>query len=122
MFRRKSVANTRHFVKIGTNRTSHIWSCHSTESHSRKQQGPRGFDGNTNTTCDSIKEAVIKKEEQHAVSPIVSSYWGLALLTSGIQGRERSAPGSVLQPCPRVSQDEVRRERRLGDTALHLRQ
>lgn len=34
---------------------------HSTESHSHRQQGPRGSDGNTNTTCDSIKEVVIKR-------------------------------------------------------------
>lgn len=94
VLRRKSVANDRHFVKIGTNRTSHIWSCHSTESHSCKQQGPHGFDDNTNTTCDSIKEAVIKKGEQHAVSPIISSHWGLALLTSGIQGTRGTCPGA----------------------------
>lgn len=43
-------------------------SCHSTESHSHKQQGPRGSDGNTNTTCDSIKEVVIKTGEQRAVA------------------------------------------------------
>lgn len=47
------------------------------ESHSHKRQGPHGFDGNTNTTCGSIKEEVIKQGEQHAVSPILSSHWGL---------------------------------------------
>ena len=52
------------------------------ESHSHKRQGPHGFDGNTNTTCGSIKEAVIKQGEQHAVSPILSSHWGLVPLVS----------------------------------------
>ena len=85
LLRRKSVPKARHFVKIGTNRISHVWSCHSMESHSCKQQGPHGFDGNTNTTCDSIKEAVIKKGEQHAVSPILSSLWGLVPLISRTQ-------------------------------------
>lgn len=75
--RRNCAAETHHLVKIQTEYLT-FWSCHSTESHSHKQQGPRGFDGNTNTTCDSIKEALIKKGEQRAVSPIISSHWGLA--------------------------------------------
>lgn len=66
------MANAQHFARIATNRAGvmalEFHSCHSTESHSHKQQGPRGSDGNTNTTYDSIKEVVIKMGEQCAVA------------------------------------------------------
>lgn len=93
-----------HFVSIGANRTSHIWSRHSTESHSRKQQGPPGFDGNTNTTCDSIREAVIKKGEQDAVSLLTPPHWGLAGRLAGSRALRGPAPGPVLQLWPELSQ------------------
>lgn len=48
-------------------------SCRSTESHSHRQQGPPGSDGNTNTTYDSIKEVVIKTGEQRAVASRMES-------------------------------------------------
>lgn len=67
-------------------------SCHSTESHSHKQQGPRGSDGNTNTTCDSIKEVVIKTGEQRAVASCMEfSYQSLACM--GCVAWEQSLPG-----------------------------
>lgn len=90
-------------------------SCHSTESHSHKQQGPRGFDGNTNTTCDSIKEAVIKKGEQHAVSPITSSHWGLAHWIEWDPGHLGGLPRGLCSWSRQACLGEAQWEGRHGD-------